>query len=519
MMFLMVSGTGLNLCIPLLSREIMDKGFIGGDFALLTTCVGIQTLLLAAESLLNVVNEKNRIMISIGLDYTLSEHAFNHLLRSKSSELGKRNQAELLNVIQEDIANIVSIANKGMIFAVSQIFSILGGMVGLFYISWQLALVVILYVPFRYMFMKLFAQKQKTCMESFIQTSQEYARWFGDTVGGVEEIKLFQAESFKQKEFEKRKKKVLESKGTMNIIGQWNGVADTMMLQFLLMALYVFGANMVFGNYLSVGSVFAFITYSSYVTSPISSILNIGYMLSGVIPSTKRFFAFLNTKEEEDFGKGKAYMGDLVFNRVSFSYEKNNPVLRNISMRFPVGTKTAIIGRNGSGKSTIIKLIARMYQPQEGRILLDKKDITGLSLESYRTIFAIVSQDIYLFDDTIRNNICFYREVEEERLLQAVKDSGLYDFVKKVSLDYRVGCNGCLLSGGQRQKVALARALVHDRPILLFDEAESNVDADSKIHLEELLQTGLQGKTVIVVTHNQNLRNIVNYVISLDERE
>lgn len=161
---------------------------------------------------------------------------------------------------------------------------------------------------------------------------------------------------------------------------------------------------------LSVGSVFAFITYSSYVTGPISAILNIGYLLSGIIPSTKRYYAFMDLEEETDNGETAALCpDDLKLQQVSFAYEKEKYVLKDVDILFAKGSKTAIIGRNGSGKTTIINLLTRMYEPTSGKIMLGTEDISELPLPEYRNMVSVVSQQIYLFNDTIRNNICLYK--------------------------------------------------------------------------------------------------------------
>lgn len=192
----------------------------------------------------------------------------------------------------------------------------------------------------------------------------------------------------------------------MNMLGQWNTITDSLMVQFLSTLLYILGANLVFDLQLSVGSVFAFITYSSYVTGPISAILNIGYLLSGIIPSTKRYYAFMDLEEETDNGETAALCpDDLKLQQVSFAYEKEKYVLKDVDILFAKGSKTAIIGRNGSGKTTIINLLTRMYEPTSGKIMLGTEDISELPLPEYRNMVSVVSQQIYLFNDTIRNNI------------------------------------------------------------------------------------------------------------------
>ena len=209
--------------------------------------------------------------------------------------------------------------------------------------------------------------------------------------------------------------------------------------------------------------------------------------------------------------------GDVELQNISFSYDKEKMVLQNISMLIPQGSKIAFIGKNGSGKSTIIDLLLRMYEPTKGRILLSGSNIADMELGKYRNMISVVSQDIYMFNDTIRNNICLYRQVEDKKILDICEDSGLTDFIAEVSLNYQVGQNGAMLSGGQKQKIALARALVHDKPIIIFDEATSNTDAYSEQQINGLLDTRLKDKTVIVITHKKEALSKVNQIVVLKE--
>ena len=290
------------------------------------------------------------------------------------------------------------------------------------------------------------------------------------------------------------------------------------MIQFLSTILYIVGANLVFDFQLSVGSVFAFVTYSSYVTGPISAILNIGYLLSGIVPSTKRYYEFMDFQEEEDNGKiTETVFKELDLRHVYFSYGSDKAVLSDVNITFAQGSKTALIGRNGSGKTTIIHLLTRLYEPSAGQILLNGTDISKLSLQNYRDMVSVVSQQIYLFNDTIRNNIRLYEPISDDAIKAACLDSGLKEFINEVSLDYIVGQNGASLSGGQKQKIALARALVHDKPIIIFDEATSNADIYSEHQIHGLMHTRLKEKTVIVITHKQEILSEVDQIILLKD--
>ena len=507
-------STGLNLCIPLLSRQIMDDGFIGGNRELLIESVLYSLVIYIVICVINIIKEKKRIDISAKIQYSLSEESFSHLLRMNACYFSNKNYAEILNNVNTDIGNMASIADESMFFVVTQAFSMVGGVIGLFILDYRMTILVLLFIPVKYLIMKYFAKKRKKIVDEYIIDRQKYAGWFGDTIGGIKEVKLFGIMDNKHIEFSKKMNKVIQDQKNVNILGQWNIIADSVLVRLLTTLIYIGGSDLVFNLQLSVGSVFAFITYSAYVTGPISSILNIGYLLSGIIPSVKRYYEFMEMQEEKDYNElNNPTFGDLKIKDVSFSYDIDNPILVDINIEFPKGSKTALIGKNGSGKTTIIELITRMYEPVVGQILLNETDIYDISLLKYRNMISVVSQQIYLFNDTIRNNIRLYKQVEDKEIEKACKDSGLTNFIDEVSLDYVVGQNGVMLSGGQKQKIALARALIHDKPFIIFDEATSNTDIYSETQINGLLKTRLKQKTVIIITHRKEVLSEVDQIV------
>ena len=402
---LMIS-TVLNLCIPLFSRKIMDDGFIGGNGTLLIKLSVASFCVFMFITILNLLTEKLRIDLSAKIQYLLHEKAFIHLLHVNIGFYDRKNYAETFSNLNMDISSMTSIADEGMFFVVTQIFSIIGGIIGLFILDYRMTIIVLMFIPFKYFVMKLFAKKRKELMDSFINVSKDYAGWFGDTLGGVREIRLLGLSRRKKEEFSINQTKVISEQKKLNILSQWNIGIDSIMVQALVLVIYIVGANLVFDMGLTVGTVFAFITYSVYVTGPISAILNIKYLLSGIIPSTKRYYDFLSEPEENSAdGKNLPAWDEIIFEKVTFSYDEKTPAVEDINLCVLKGHKIALVGKNGCGKSTLIELLLRLRKPQVGNIKIGDVDIEELSLIKYRELFSVVSQDVYLFNDTIRNNI------------------------------------------------------------------------------------------------------------------
>ena len=302
----------------------------------------------------------------------------------------------------------------------------------------------------------------------------------------------------------------------INMLSEYNGSVDTFLLNILQILIYISGIYLIVNSGLSVGSIFAFVTYSGYVTVPVISVLNILFLLSGVIPSAKRYFAFRDKEEEED--QGNIIPSDKFHNirieNLCFSYS-NSLLFENLSFEICSGEKVAIIGGNGVGKSTLLKLIMRVYKPSSGKITLNDIPIEEYDLEQYRKIYSVVNQNVYLFNASIKENILLYEKEDFEKLEKSLENSGLVDFISSGKLNDMVGDNGIKLSGGQRQRIALARAFYRDKEVCILDEANSSVDIYYEKQLEELLLEEMKDKTLIMITHRLDILSKVDKIIFL----
>lgn len=523
-----IFASGINMLLPLIGKQIMDDGLLAKNFGVVVWLSLISFSLILLEQTVGIFETKCRAYINSVMPYTLSKTAFKHLLKLRMQFFNNTNFAEIMNNISMDVNNVARISDRTSFYLITEVFKVVGGVIGLLLINWRLTILVVGIVPLRYWLVKYLAGKRRKTFEKYMEYNRDYSAWYGDTISGIKEIKLWGIERIKIGQFVKNQRGIIKTNITLNFVDWFNEFSETILFQIISNMLYILGAYLVFKNGLTVGGLFAFITYSIYVTAPISAILNLGYNFSNILPSAKRLFDFLDleceTAKAPDgrkpvrIDKNRA-QGNIRFEDVSFSYKNGEPVLKKINLEIKPGEKVAVIGANGSGKTTIINLLLRFYTPDHGRILLDGTDINELNLRDYRRLISVVSQDLYLFNATINDNIANFSPMPEFQVFQAAKKSRAHDFISAMPQQYtsKIGNNGAGLSGGEKQKIAMARAFARDSKILALDEATSNYDLESETQVNELLKNGFEDRTVLIITHRPDVLKQVDRIIILEK--
>lgn len=522
--FCIIVSSCISMLVPLMNQRLVDYGLLAGNFGEVLRYSIASLLLIMLDQGFGVVETKYRSCIHALLSYHLTKAAFKHTLRLKMQFFNNTNYAEVMSNLGMDIGNISRIADRSTFYIVTSVFRIFGGLVGLLLIDWRLTIVVIFLVPGRYVLVKYLAKKRKELFETYMECNERYSAWYGDTLGGIKEIKLLGIDRIKLGEFIKKQKALIKINIKMELLDKVNEASESVIFQCIVAMLYLLGAYLVFHDVFTVGGLFAFISYSSYVTAPISAILNIGYSFSDVLPSAKRFFGFMDMESEDCKQRDlksvhvEQAQGNICFEHVTFSYKKDESVIKDISFEVTAGEKVAIIGTNGSGKTTVANLILRIYKPDEGKILLDGMDINSLKLRDYRQLISVVSQDVYLFNTTIKENIVPFDKKHTEKALSAARESGASKFIGEMVQGFEsiVGDRGGGLSGGERQKVAMARAFARDSKILVLDEATSNYDVETEGWVNKRLLKGFDGRTVFVITHKPELLENMDKIIVMD---
>ena len=494
-------------------RNIMDEGIIRKDVKIIKTSSVVLVIIIVIEELFGIIQTNLFIGLQNKIILKLYTKVSQTLFYAKIDYFLHNNSAEITNKISTDIYNVSSLADSSIMNMFGYVLQVFSGIAGLLVINWKLALLVLSVVPVKYFLIRRFSKEEESIFEQWIEASADFSAWLGDTVNGIREIKLWNMYEKKQQDVIKKQEKVLELNRRSKLLLAYNNSSDSAVQSLVVAALYGIGGYFICREQLTLGSLTAFISYNNYVIGPISLILNLKIILAQVKPSVQRlkeFFVIETEKKEGKYKEIREVKNKICFKNVTFSYGEKM-ILRDVNLEISKGEKIAIIGENGSGKSTIISLLLRFIQPQEGNIYVDGVDIMQFDLHQYRNLFSVVNQDIYLFEDTVGNNISLGLQLNENEMNVFCEKMGMKKFINQLS--QRHACviekNGENLSGGERQKISILRAVIKNSPVFILDEATANIDEKYEKFIFNLFINEFTDKTFIIITHKrENLQGV-----------
>jgi len=329
-----------------------------------------------------------------------------------------------------------------------------------------------------------------------------------ESLGGVRVVKGYHAEEREHQVFSLGVERLLQNVFRTLTATSVMSLSSSTLMGIIGAIVMFMGTRQILAGQLTLGGFFTYTMFLGYLAAPLFQVVGIGTQITEAVAGLERTREVLNeTPEDEDPNRTAPLpeiRGDIAFEDVTFAYEQTKTVLHDISFRARPGTVTALVGSSGSGKSTIIGLIAAFHTPNAGRVMVDSVDLATIRLESYRTQLGMVLQDSFLFDGTIRENVAFSKpDATEEEILRACAIARVDEFAEKFELKYDtiIGERGVKLSGGQRQRVSIARAILANPRILILDEATSSLDSESEAMIQEGLSYLMQGRTTFVIAH------------------
>lgn len=449
---------------------------------------------------------------------------FGHMLRMPVSFFDQHSTCTLLSRITYDSEQVASLSSSVLITVVRESASIIALFCMMFYYSWQLSVVLIILAPIVSIAIRIVSKRFRNISKNMQNTMGQVTTSAEQMLKGHKEVLIFGGQQVETDRFNAVSNNMRQQ--GMKLISA-SSISDPIiqLIASLALAFVLYAAS--FPSVLetlTAGTITVVFSSMIALMRPIKSLTNINAQFQRGMAACQTLFSILDMEQEKDTGDRQVarVKGDITFHNVSFYYpSKETPALRNINLRIKEGKKVALVGRSGSGKSTIANLLTRFYDIQEGTILIDGHDLRAYKLASLREQVALVSQNVHLFNDTIANNIAYAHEARYSRkkIEEAARIAYGMDFIDKMEngLDTVIGENGVTLSGGQRQRIAIARALLRDCPILILDEATSALDTESERAIQAALDELQKDRTSLVIAHRLSTIEKADEILVVEE--
>ena len=431
-------------------------------------------------------------------------------------------RGELISRVTNDIDNITQTMQQSLSTAVTNVLTVVGVLVMMFSISWQLAIVALVALPLMAVVFGIIGPKsQKAFNTQWRKVGRLNAR-VEESFSGHALVRVYGREKDSREKFQEENEDLYQAAFKAQFLSGLMMPAMMFIGSLSYVGIAVLGGLMVASGQLRLGDVQAFIQYSQQFTQPLSELGGMAAVVQSGTASAERVFELLDEDEQEpdaeDAPALRGGRGVIEFEHVVFSYAPDKPLIRDLSFRVEPGQTVAIVGPTGAGKTTLVNLLMRFYELDGGRILLDGQDIAELTRDDVRSRTGMVLQDPWLFAGTIRENIAYARpDASDKEINQAARAANASDFIDTFErgLDTEIGERGVKLSGGQKQRLAIARAILKDAPILILDEATSSLDSRAEHQVQQALDRLMKGRTVLIIAHRLSTIASVDTIVTL----
>ena len=503
----------LSILPSVLIGRIVDDGFIGGNLNILIKLIVACFAVLIASNLIGVLESWLNTWVAQHITYDMRNRMFRHLLDMSYRFFSSSVQGEVTTRMTSDIGGVQSVISGTLTSLISNIALVVIAVATMYQKNWILATAGVLLVPFLILPTRQVGNKRWDITYQAQAKNDEINQILSETMGvsGQLLVKLFNRESDEYAKYERANGEMIALNIKENMAGRWFRATMGTIVSAGPMVIYLIGGLLMLkygATDLTVGDITVMVALLDRLYRPVSMLLNMQVDIIRSMALFTRIFEYydmpVEIQNKPNALRPESLRGNLQFRNVSFSYNEDSLILHNIDFSVDKGGSVAIVGPSGAGKSTIANLIPRLFDVVDGAVCLDGIDIRDLDLAWLRSNIGLVTQETYLFNGTIRDNLLYARPgASEAEIVKACRDANIHDFITTLpnGYDTEVGNRGIKLSGGERQRLSIARVILKDPGLVILDEATSSLDSISESLIQGAIQPLLQGKTSLVIAH------------------
>ena len=502
---MMMFATALESSIPEITGRIVDELFaaerdqqVALIYALALFGVIVLSSIFAMTSTAASSWVSNKVIMDLRVDM------FAKLLRLPKSYFDQHPTGKTLSKLTFDVEQIAAAASSIWLDFIKSSMSVIILVGYLFYKNWQLSLTLLILLPLVYLAVKLSSNRMRSSSKKVQNSMGRMTHLLDENISGSSLVKIYHAQEQESKKFNDLIRNIRQQRFKVDMTGAFNTGFVNILIGLSLGSVVYFSSTLLA---MSAGEFLSFFTAMGMLVKPAKSLVNINKPLQTAMAAGESVFGLIDEDEEHNSGTKqlKKSKGAIKFNHVSFGYNSETTVLDDISLDIKPGETVALVGSTGSGKTTIIQLLAKFYSPTAGSITIDGIDIAEFEVDSLRSQIAFVDQNVRLFNDTVKGNIALGQidTMSDTQIQHAAKVSNAHEFIQELSdqFDTEIGEDGAKLSGGQRQRLAIARAIAKDSPILILDEATSALDSATEKQVQAAIDEMQKDRTTIIIAH------------------
>ena len=524
---LVVSGA-ITLAFPFGMKYLIDSAFVYGDTSLLNRMVALLVILLIAGAVFSFIKEYQLSYVGARIVADLRKRLYAHMQTLSLSFYDNHRTGELMSHISNDATMIQNALSIHLLDLPQNIVTLIVGIIVIFIMDWRLAIYLGGIAPLLGLISIAFGRFVRRLSKRTQELLGEATTVLEETLSLQRIVKAFARERYEIGRFDGAIDKTFQVTIRHAQVSAAFGTTMMLLVFSSMAGLFWYGGHEVMAGRLTPGGLISFIMYMTFLIGPLSGLARTYTEFQRVLGASARIFSLLDTRPsiEDALGAYKlsGVRGEIDIDKITFAYSNNGKsgqrVLHDITLKIEPGKTVAIVGPSGAGKTTLVNLIPRFYESQEGRITIDGHDITLVTQESLRNALAVVPQEATLFSGTIRENIAYGKlTATQQEIEEAARAANAHDFVSGLEDGYEtiVGERGIKLSGGQRQRIAIARALLKDPRVLILDEATSSLDNESESLVQEALTRLMDGRTTLVIAHRLTTIERADEIVVLDE--